>query len=193
MDRVASVLPLLPPPARALLLGLVSGLRTQVPVAVLAVEARQGRFDPGVGRLARRFASPEGALGAVVAAAGELVADKLAVTPDRTAPGPLFGRLVAGATVGAAVHYDAGHPRPLGAALGLAGAGIGAFGGARLRDLLADRTGLPEPLLGAIEDLFAVALALAVVTAGRDPGSAGGPPRPLVTGGLRPARRLLRR
>ena len=28
----------------------------------------------------------------------------------------------------------------------------------------------PEPLLGAIEDLFAVALALAVVTAGRDPG-----------------------
>ena len=109
-------------------------------------------------------------MGAVVAAAGELVADKLPVTPDRTAPGPLFSRLVAGATVGAAVHYDAGHPRPLGAALGLAGAGIGAFGGDRLRGLLADRTGLPQPLLGAIEDLFAVALALAVVTAGRDPG-----------------------
>jgi uncharacterized membrane protein len=170
VDRVPSVLPPLPPPARALLLGLVSGLRTQVPVAVLAVEAQQGRFDPGAGRLARRFASPQGALGAVVAAAGELVADKLPVTPDRTAPGPLFGRLVAGATVGAAVHYDAGHPRPLGAALGLAGAGIGALGGARLRDLLADRTGLPQPLLGAVEDLFAVALALAVVTAGRDPG-----------------------
>jgi uncharacterized membrane protein len=170
VDRVPSVLPPLPPPARALLLGLVSGLRTQVPVAVLAVEAQQGRFDPGAGRLARRFASPQGALGAVVAAAGELVADKLPVTPDRTAPGPLLSRLVAGATVGAAVHYDAGHPRPLGAALCLAGAGIGAFGGDRLRGLLADRTGLPQPLLGAIEDLFAVALALAVVTAGRDPG-----------------------
>ena len=38
------------------------------------------------------------------------------------------------------------------------------------RPLLAERTGLPQPLLGAIEDLFAVALALAVVTAGRDPG-----------------------
>jgi uncharacterized membrane protein len=170
VDRIPSVLPALPPPARALLLGLVSGLRTQVPVAVLAIEAHQGRFDPGAGRLARRFASPQGALGAVVAAAGELVADKLPVTPGRTAPGPLFSRLVAGATVGAAVHYDAGHSRSLGAALGLAGAGIGAVGGDRLRDLLADRTGLPQPLLGAVEDLFAVALALAVVTAGRDPG-----------------------
>jgi uncharacterized membrane protein len=171
VDRVQSVLPPLPPPARALLLGLVSGLRTQVPVAVLAIEAQQGRFDPGAGRLARRFASPEGVLGAVVAAGGELVADKLPVTPDRTGAGPLFGRLAAGATVGAAVHYDAGHPRALGALLGMAGAGLGAFGGGRVRDLLADRTGLPQPLLGAVEDLFAVGLAVAVVLAGRDAGS----------------------
>src|SRR4029453_5994819 len=137
------------------------------PIRAGSTRARAG---PGGERRARRFASPQGALGAVVAAAGELVADKLPVTPGRTAPGPLFSRLVAGATVGAAVHYDAGHSRSLGAALGLAGAGIGAVGGDRLRDLLADRTGLPQPLLGAGEDLFAVALALAVVTAGRDPG-----------------------
>jgi uncharacterized membrane protein len=171
VDRAPSLLPPLPPPARALLLGLVSGLRMQVPVAVLAVEAERGRFDPGVGRLARRFASPAGALGAVLAAGGELLIDKLPVTPDRTDAGPLLGRLVAGATVGAAVHYDAGHPRPLGALLGLTGAGLGAVGGARVRALLTERTTLPQPLLGAIEDLFAVALAVAVVTAGRDAGS----------------------
>jgi uncharacterized membrane protein len=168
VDRVPSPPVALPPPARALLLGVVSGLRTQVAVAVLAVEAEAGRFDPGAGRLARRFASPEGALGAVVAAAGELLVDKLSLTPSRTAAGPLLGRLVAGATVGAAVHYDAGRSRPVGAVLGLAGAGIGAFGGGRARDLLADRTGWPQPLLGAIEDLVAVGLAVAVAAAARD-------------------------
>jgi uncharacterized membrane protein len=170
VDRVAASLPPLPPPVRALLLGVVTGLRTQVAVALLAVEAERGRFDPGAGRLARRFASPEGALGAVLAAAGELIADKLPVTPDRTDPGPLLGRVVAGAAVGSAVHYDAGHPRALGALAGAAGAGLGSFAGARVRAALADRTGLPQPLLGAVEDLFAVGLAVAVIAAGRDSG-----------------------
>jgi len=169
VDRTPSSSPItLPPAARALLLGVVTGLRIQVPVAILAVEAGAGRFDPGAGRLARRFASPGGTLGAVVAAAGELVADKLPVTPDRTDAGPLLGRLVAGAAVGAAVHYDAGRPRALGAVLGLAGAGVGAFGGGRARELLAERTGWPRPLVGAVEDLAAVGLAVAVVAAGRD-------------------------
>jgi hypothetical protein len=39
-----------------------------------------------------------------------------------------------------------------------------------VRGFVADRTSLPGPLLGAAEDLFAVALAVAVVTAGRDSG-----------------------
>jgi uncharacterized membrane protein len=170
VDRVPSVLPPLPPPARALLLGFVTGIRSQVPVALLAVEARQGRFDPGAGRLARRFASSQGMTGSVVAFAGELIADKLPITPRRTTVGPFIQRLVTGGTVGAAVHYDAGRPRPLGAVLGVAGAGAGAWAGTRARDFLADRTGLPGPLLGAAEDLFAVGLAIAVVTAGRDSG-----------------------
>jgi uncharacterized membrane protein len=168
VDRVPSLLPPLPPAVRAALLGFVTGLRSQVPVALLAVEAQQGRFDPGTGRLARRFASPEGVLGAVVALGGELVADKLPVTPSRTTPGPFLQRLATGATVGAAVHYDAGRPRALGALLGGAGAGVGAFAGARARALLADRTALPDPLVGVVEDLVAVGLAVAVLTAGRD-------------------------
>jgi uncharacterized membrane protein len=152
VDRVPS----LPPPARALLLGFATGLRSQVPVALLAVESQRGRFDPGGGRLARRFGSTEGVLGALVACAGELVADKLPVTPSRTT----------GGTVGAAVHYDAGRPRALGALLGAAGAGAGAYAGSRARILAAERTGLPGPLLGAAEDLVTIGLALAVLAAG---------------------------
>jgi uncharacterized membrane protein len=168
VDRVPSLLPPLPPPVRAALLGFVAGLRSQVPVALLAVEAEQGRFDPGPGRLARRFASPEGVLGAVVALGGELVADKLPVTPSRLTPGPFLQRLATGAVVGAAVQYDAGRSRGLGALVGAAGAGAGAFAGTRARAVLADRTAVPGPLLGVVEDLVAVGLAVAVVTAGRD-------------------------
>jgi uncharacterized membrane protein len=170
VDRAPSLLPPLPPPVRALLLGFVTGIRSQVPVALLAVEARQGRFDPGAGRLARRFASPQGTGGALFAFAGELVADKLPMTPPRTTWGPFSQRLLTGGAIGAAVSYDAGESRPLGALLGAAGAGVGAYAATKVRALVADRTSLPRPLLGAAEDLFAVALAVAVVTAGRDAG-----------------------
>ena len=168
MDRIPSPLPPLPPPARALLLGFVTGLRSQVPVALLAIESQQGRFDPGAGRLARRFSSSEGVAGSLVAFAGELVADKLPITPRRTTSGPFLQRLATGATIGAAVHYDAGQPRLLGVALGAAGAGAGAWAGTRARVFVAERTSLPAPLIGALEDLVAVGLAYAVITAGRD-------------------------
>jgi uncharacterized membrane protein len=171
VDRVPSLLPPLPPPARAVLLGFVTGIRSQVPVALLAIEAQRGRFDPGAGQLARRFGSAEGVAGSLVAFAGELVADKLPMTPRRTTWGPFTQRLVTGGTIGAAVHYDAGEARPLGALLGAAGAGTGAYAATKVRALVAERARLPGPLLGAAEDLFAVALAVAVVTAGRDTGS----------------------
>ena len=166
MDQIPS----LPPPARAVLLGFVAGLRSQVPVVLLAIESRQGRFDPGAGWLARRFGSSEGVAGSLVGFAGELVADKLSITPRRTTTGPFLQRLATGGTVGAAVHYDAGRSRPVGALLGAAGAGAGAWAGSTVRAFVAERTRLPNPLLGAAEDVVAVGLALAVISAGRDAG-----------------------
>ena len=67
------------------------------------------------------------------------------------------------------MHYDAGHQPALGALLGAAGAGAGAYLATRTRAAAAERTRLPGPLLGAVEDLFAVGLAMAVLTAGRGP------------------------
>jgi uncharacterized membrane protein len=163
-------IPSLPPPARAVLLGFVAGLRSQVPVVLLAIESRQGRFDPGAGWLARQFGSSEGVAGSLVGFAGELVADKLPITPRRTTTGPFLQRLATGGTVGAAVHYDAGRSRPVGALLGAAGAGAGAWAGSTVRAFVAERTRLPNPLLGAAEDVVAVGLALAVISAGRDAG-----------------------
>jgi uncharacterized membrane protein len=168
VDRTLS-LPPLGAPVRALLLGFVAGLRSQVPVAVLAVQTERGAFDPGP--LGRRFiASSPAVAGTVSAAAGELAVDKLPVAPSRLSLFPFAQRLATGAMVGAAVHYDAGRPRALGALLGAAGGGAGAFAGTRARTLLAERTRLPGPLLGAAEDLLAVGLALAVVAAAHDEG-----------------------
>jgi len=107
-------------------------------------------------------------LGSVAALAGELVADKLPITPARTTSGPFLQRLATGGTVGAAVLYDAGRDRALGALLGAAGAGAGAYTATRARAFLAERTRLPGLALGSIEDLFAIGLALAVVAAGRE-------------------------
>ncbi|HET7516453.1 MAG TPA: DUF4126 domain-containing protein, partial [Actinomycetes bacterium] len=108
--------------------------------------------------------------GSLVGLAGELVADKLPITPRRTTTGPFLQRLATGGTVGAAVHYDAGRSRLLGALLGAAGAGAGAWAGSTARTFLAERTRLPNLLLGAAEDVVAVGLAMAVISTGRDAG-----------------------
>jgi uncharacterized membrane protein len=139
----------------AALAGAACGLRTfSAPLAL----ALRGRLD---GRPARVL------LG--LAAAGELVGDKLPSVPSRTAPGPLALRLGAGALSGRAL---AGAP---GLAAGVAGAAAGAFGGQRARVALTDRTGLPGGLLGAMEDAVAYAVALAATL----PQNAGTSTRPL--------------
>ena len=162
----ASVPPL-PPPARALLLGVAAGLRSQVPIALLAVEASQGRFDPGTGPLARALESRGGLVGAVTAAVGELVADKFPSTPSRLTAGPFLQRVATGAAVGAAVHRDAGASTVTGVVFGALGAGAGAAAGARFRGLAAERSRLPDAVWAVLEDLLAAGLAVAVVAAGR--------------------------
>src|ERR671922_1812342 len=98
------------PFTRASMLGAVAGMRSQLPIALLGLESARGRFDPGRSWPARRLARPGGVAAAVLAAVGELVADKLPVTPDRTRPGPFAGRVASGTLVGAAVYHDADRP-----------------------------------------------------------------------------------
>src|SRR5918996_1128590 len=105
------------PLARASMLGAAAGMRSQLPIALLGLESARGRFDPGRSWPARRLARPGGVAAAVLAAVGELVADKLPTTPDRTRPGPFAGRVASGALVGAAVYQDAHRQAGYGAAV----------------------------------------------------------------------------
>jgi uncharacterized membrane protein len=121
------------------------------------------RENPG-----RRLAGPVVARALSVLALGELVADKLPGVPDRNAPLPLLGRAASGALVGAAVGAGRSGGRATGGVIGAIAAVLTAEATYRARRQIGERTGLPNAVLGALEDLTVLALARwAAARAGR--------------------------
>jgi uncharacterized membrane protein len=126
---------------RAAAFGVLAGMRSMSPPALLA-----RRLAPG--RAARWFA---------VFAAGELLADKVPGVPARISPLSLSGRAASGALGGAALAAHHRQPR-LGPALsGGAAAVASAFAAYHLRRLAGERTSIPDPLLGLLEDAVVLA------------------------------------
>lgn len=150
--------------ARALLLGIATGLRSMMPGAVLAWH------QPEAPRYARWRSWPVlrstwGRRVLLLAGAGELVGDKLPTTPSRLEPGPLVGRLafggLAGATLGTEGHGKASVIR--GAVSGTVGAAIGNYGGYHARKAIVDTTGMPDPAVAVAEDAIAISVASSAV------------------------------
>jgi uncharacterized membrane protein/uncharacterized protein (UPF0548 family) len=158
-----SQMPMTTPVTRALLLGAVAGMRSQLPIALLGLESYRGRFHPDRSWLARRLATPGGVTAAVLASVGELVGDKLPVIPDRTRSGPFTGRVAIGSVVGAAVYQDADRPAPYGAVVGAVAAAASTLALARVRTALERRTPLPDLAWGVVEDVLALTLGLLAV------------------------------
>jgi uncharacterized membrane protein len=94
-----------------------------------------------------------------VLALGELVADKLPGVPNRNAPLPLLGRAVSGALVGATVGAVARGGRAMNGAIGAIAAVLAAEATYRARRQVGERTGLPNAVLGVLEDVAVLALA----------------------------------
>jgi uncharacterized membrane protein len=91
-----------------------------------------------------------------VLAAAELVGDKLPYTPNRTSRGGLIGRFLSGVLCGATV-YKAGNKNPfIGGLIGGASAIASSFGCMLLRTGLGKRTGIPDPVIGVIEDAIVI-------------------------------------
>jgi len=146
------------------LLGVVAGLRSQLPQAALAARGLEPTSGPlsvlrsGVGRRA-----------AYVAAVGELVIDKLPSTPSRVAPRGLAGRIASGAVAGASLASASGRrgaPLILPAVFGAVGAYAGSWGGYSVRKAVVTASRLPDPVVAVGEDLLAVGLVAAVVPRG---------------------------
>ncbi|MGI8457902.1 MAG: hypothetical protein ACR2LI_07300 [Propionibacteriaceae bacterium] len=143
---------------RAGLIGAATGARSATGLAAFTLCApadARGRPEHALGTTTAKVTTS-------LAALGELVADKLPVTPSRTTPGPLIGRLVIAAGLGVLVlrrgQVEDTPAAPAATAAGLAAAA--ATGelllGVRWRAWAADRFG--TDLVGAlVEDGFAVA------------------------------------
>jgi len=158
-----SIRPLSSLPVRALLLGALGGARSMTPLAVLGAQHDRPELA-GSWRGWPVFRAPLGRRLLVLAAAGELVGDKLPQTPSRLGAFPLAGRVGTGVVVGLALATtEGGDRRVLLAVLGGVGALLGSWAGASGRSALGRATGLPDPVVALAEDAIAVGGSIAVL------------------------------
>lgn len=152
--------------SHALGLGALTGVRSMAPAALVTRETN-GRSH----WLPWRRTTPERLLGSRrlsaalgIAALAEIVADKLPFVPARTDIGSLFGRALFGGMLGASVADMVGARRLAPMLAGATAAVASAAAAYHARRWLHDRTGVPDPALGLVEDavVLAAGRALAV-------------------------------
>ncbi|HET7270919.1 MAG TPA: DUF4126 family protein [Rubrobacter sp.] len=137
--------------SRALGLGAISGLRSVSGPAFLSRAASKGLISLD-GTPLSLLGSPRVSKALMVMELGELVGDKLSITPSRTALPILLGRAASGGLVGAGSFVSEGRSGATGAALGSSAAIVAAIAGERLRALVSRMTGLPDPVVALAED-----------------------------------------
>ena len=140
---------------KALGLGALSGLRSMSGPALLSRAAANGNVSLD-GTALSFLGSPRVSKTLLAMALGELVVDKLPASPSRTALPPLLVRAASGTLVGAALFASDGRRAVAGAALGSSAAVAAAFAGERLRALVGEKTGLPDPVVALAGDAIVV-------------------------------------
>ena len=151
------------PVVRALGLGAVSGLRSIVGPALLSRAAARGEFDGLAGTWFEFLMRKRVATVLTLMALGEMAADKSGLVPDRIEWGPLAGRSASGAFVGAALFSASGAPWAAGAALGSLAAVAASYAGYTFRVVPHRKFGIPDPILGLVEDAIVVVAGTAVL------------------------------
>jgi uncharacterized membrane protein len=148
------------------LLGLCTGLRSMTPMALICWYAYFG-YLPVEGTWAAWTARLWVAIVITVLAVGELIADKLPKTPNRTSPGPLLWRLILAGMAGSIAAGGLNEPGLEGVLLCVLGALLGAFGGYMLRRDLVEKLDCKDWHVAVAEDLAAIlcaGFALHIVT-----------------------------
>jgi len=144
-------------------IGVVAGFRSLTAPAVVSWAAHLGWLNLHGSLLAfmgSKWAIPIFSLLAI----GELVADKLPKTPNRTALAPLLARILTGGLCGACLFVSANQSLFVGAMLGALGAVIGTFGGYEIRRGLVHKLNIQDIFVALLEDLVAIALAFFLVS-----------------------------
>lgn len=148
------------------LLGVVTGMRTLTPMAVLCWFAYLGHL-PVDDTWAFWTAKLVTAIVFTLLALAEYVGDILPKTPARTAPAPLMARLVFGGLIGAIVATGLYGSEVEGIILAVSGAAVGAFGGFLVRREIVERLGCKDWPVALVEDVSGIicaVLAMGVIT-----------------------------
>ena len=138
--------------ARVLGMGAITGLRSIAGPAALSRAVAEGRIKGLEDAPFAILGSPGVSTALRLMEIGEIVVDKLPVTPSRTLPPPLLGRMASGGLVGAALFASENRSAVAGGALGAAAALVSAYAGERLRLRAADKLGVPDPVVALLED-----------------------------------------
>ena len=141
------------------MLGVVTGMRTMTPIAVLCWFAYLGHL-PVEGTWAFWTAKLVTVVVFTVFAIGEYVGDKLPKTPNRTSPGPLGARLIFGGLVGAIAATGMEGSVLEGILFGVLGALVGAFLGYQVRKHLVQILGRPDWNVAILEDASALLISI---------------------------------
>ena len=147
----------------ALLIGVVSGLRSLTAPAVVAWAAHRNWLNLHNTPLSFMASTAAVAIFTLLALV-ELVADKLPSTPSRTKPVGLIARIVLGGLSGAGVAVSGAESIVLGAVLGAVGGVAGAFAGYQARTRLVKALEVPDLVVALLEDSVAISGGLFIVS-----------------------------
>ena len=139
----------------------MAGLRSLTAPAVVAWGAHLGWLNLHSSPLAFIGSTTAVAILSVLAI-GELIADKLPMTPKRTTPAPLMARIITGGLCGACLCAATGQSLIAGALLGGIGGIVGAFLGYSIRRRL--DLHIKDLVVALCEDVVAVGLALFLIS-----------------------------
>ena len=146
-----------------LLLGVLSGLRSLTPIALVSLVAHLGWLNLAGSPLAF-LASPIAVGIFTLLAIGELIGDKTAKIGPRTAPGPFAFRIITGSLCGAALAFATHAGMTIAIIAGAIGAIAGTLAGFRIRRALTAPGKLPDLPVALVEDIIAIGGSLFLVT-----------------------------
>lgn len=140
---------------RVILLGSIAGMRCNSAPAIIAglAMAAKNKDDNAVSRF---LSKAPVALGLKVLAGAEFIGDKIPGIPDRIDRLPLTARMLSGAFAGGVLNKMSGRSVIKGALVGGAAALASAYAMFYLRKETCKRTGIADPLLGAVEDALVI-------------------------------------